>query len=345
MNSSMDMIFGILQHALMIASFVFIMMLLIEYINVQTQGSWQDSLKKNQWGQYFLGAVLGVVPGCLGAFTVVSLYSHRVLSFGALVTTMIATSGDEAFVMFSMFPLKTLWLTFILFTVGIVAGYLTDFFYKNQHMLVEDLEHQYPIHENDVCHCFPKDLIWQQLKHITFPRALLISIFTLFLMFLAFGTTDTQSWDWKKITFASGAVFSLFVVSTVPDHFLEEHLWEHVLKKHLLRIFLWTFGALLVIHLLNNYIDVESWVRDNYLFVLLIVVLIGIIPESGPHMVFVTMFASGSLPFSLLLASSIVQDGHGMLPMLAVSRRGFVLVKVINIIVGLALGLIGLAIL
>jgi len=41
---------GILRHALMITSFVFIMMLLIEYINVQTQGRWQDSLKKSRWG-------------------------------------------------------------------------------------------------------------------------------------------------------------------------------------------------------------------------------------------------------------------------------------------------------
>jgi hypothetical protein len=335
------MLLGIFRHALMITSFVFIMMLLIEYINVQTQGRWQDSLKKNRWGQYFLGAFLGAVPGCLGAFTVVSLYSHRVLSFGALVTTMIATSGDEAFVMFSMFPIKALWLTLILFAVGIAAGYLTDLFYKKQHMLVEDLEHQYPMHESDVCQCFPKDLIWYQLKHITFPRALLISIFALFLLFLVFGTPATQSLDWKQMTFAFGTLFSLFVVCTVPDHFLEEHLWEHVLKKHLLRIFLWTFGALLVIHLMEDYINVESWVQDNYVIVLLIAVLIGIIPESGPHLVFVTLYASGSLPFSILLASSIVQDGHGMLPMLAVSRRGFVLVKVINIIVGLIIGLIG----
>ena len=335
------MIIEILRHALMITSFVFIMMLLIEYINVQTQGRWQDSLKKSRWGQYFLGALLGAVPGCLGAFTVVSLYSHRVLSFGALVTTMIATSGDEAFVMFSMFPLKALWLMIILFIVGILAGYLTDLFFKKQHLMIEHLNHQYPMHENDTCNCFPIDQIWHQLKHITFPRGLLIGIFVLFLLYLLFSSAETSSWDWKQITFASGTLFSLFVVSTVPDHFLEEHLWEHVLKKHLLRIFLWTFGALLVIHLMEDYINVESWVQDNYVIVLLVAVLIGIIPESGPHLVFVTLYASGTLPFSILLASSIVQDGHGMLPMLAVSRRGFIWVKVINIIVGLLVGLIG----
>jgi len=88
------MIIGVFKHALMITSFVLIMMLLIEYINVQTRGSWQQSLKKTRLGQYVLGAVLGVIPGCLGAFTVVSLYSHRTVSFGALVAAMIATSGD-----------------------------------------------------------------------------------------------------------------------------------------------------------------------------------------------------------------------------------------------------------
>ncbi len=336
------MIIEIIQQALMITSFVFIMMLLIEYINIQTRGRWQDSLKKSQWGQYFLGAFLGAVPGCLGAFTVVSLYSHRVLGFGALVTTMIATSGDEAFVMFAMFPLKALWLTILLFMIGIVAGYLTDLLFKKRQLMIVPPEHQYPIHKSDICRCFSKELIWPQIKHSTFPRALLIGIFLLFLFYLVFGPPAEQAWYWEQITFSLGALLSLFIVSTVPDHFLEDHLWEHVLKKHLLRIFLWTFGALMVIHFLDQYINVASWVRDNYFIVLLIAVLIGIIPESGPHMVFVTLFAGGSLPFSILLASSVVQDGHGMLPMLAESRRGFIPVKAINALVGLAVGLIGI---
>jgi len=335
------MILEILRHTLMISSFVFIMMLLIEYINVQTEGRLQDVLKNSRWSQYFLGAFLGAVPGCLGAFTVVSLYSHQVVSLGTLVATMIATSGDEAFVMLSMFPLQAIWLTVILFSAGIVLGYLTDLIFKKQKLLIEHLEHQYPVHERYTCHCFPRDKIWQQLRHITFPRALLMAIFALLLMFLYFDATGAQSWDWKHITFISGSLFSLFVVSTVPDHFLEEHLWEHVIKKHLPRIFLWTFGALCVIHIMDSYLDIGSWVREKYFFVLLIVVLVGIIPESGPHLMFVTLYANGLLPFTLLLANSMVQDGHGMLPMLAVSRRGFILVKLINMAAGFTVGLIG----
>lgn len=79
------------------------------------------------------------------------------------------------------------------------------------------------------------------------------------------------------------AAFALFVVLTVPDHFLEEHLWEHVIKQHLLRIFFWTFGALLAIHYLDATLDFGAWIQENLLLVLLIAVLVGVIPESGPH--------------------------------------------------------------
>ena len=55
------MLIDVTKHALMITSFVLMMMLLIEYINVQTRGEWQKSLKKSRFGQYFLAAFLGVV--------------------------------------------------------------------------------------------------------------------------------------------------------------------------------------------------------------------------------------------------------------------------------------------
>jgi hypothetical protein len=50
------------------------------------------------------------------------------------------------------------------------------------------------------------------------------------------------------------------------------------------------------------------------------------------------MFAKGAVPFGLLLAGSILQDGHGMLPLLAHSRRVFIVVKLINLLVGFITG-------
>lgn len=336
------MIVSVLKHALMITSFVLIMMLLIEYLNVQTRGAWQASLRKSRAGQVLLGTVLGVTPGCLGAFTMVSLYSHRMVSFGALVAAMIATSGDEAFVMFSLIPGQALWMTAILFLVALLAGVMTDRFFPRQERFLAREDHEFDLHREEVCHCFSRAGIIQQLRNISFPRALLLALFGGFLFLLATGMLGPAGWDWIKITFALGTGFALFVVLTVPDHFLEEHLWEHVLKKHLLRIFLWTFGVLLAIHYLDAFIDTSAWIQDNLFLVLLLAILVGIIPESGPHLIFVTLFAQGSIPFAILLANSIVQDGHGTLPLLAISRSAFVWLKLINIGFGLLVGGVGL---
>lgn len=116
----------ILKHALVITGFVSVMMLVIEYLNVLTRGSWQERLTGHRWGQYLLAATLGATPGCLGAFAVVAMYSHGAVTVGAVVTAMIATSGDEAFVMLAVIPKQALVVTGILFVLGIVSGALTD---------------------------------------------------------------------------------------------------------------------------------------------------------------------------------------------------------------------------
>lgn len=334
------LILGVFKHTLMITSFVLMMMLLIEYINVQTRGEWQKSLKKNRLGQYVLVASLGVMPGCLGAFSVVSLYSHKMVSFGALVAVMIATSGDEAFVMFSMFPETALWINVLLFFVAIIVAFVVDMLFKNKDYFQTGLSHEFEHHEEVACHCFSKDGIIEQLRHLSGVRAFLLALFILFLVALASGIIGGNSWDWKKITFSVGSLVSLFIIATVPEHFLKEHLYKHVIKKHLLRVFLWTFGALLIVHVIENYLDITQWLQENTTTVLVLATTLGIIPESGPHMVFVTMYAQGLVPLAVLIASSISQDGHGSLPLLAVSTRTFVALKIINILVALIVGLI-----
>jgi hypothetical protein len=99
----------------------------------------------------------------------------------------------------------------------------------------------------------------------------------------------------------------------------------------------------MTISILGHLIDLTLYIQNSSWQILGIAGLVGIIPESGPHLVFVTLFANGNIPVSILVASSIVQDGHGMLPLLAESRRDFFKVKAINLVVGLAVGALLLA--
>jgi hypothetical protein len=85
--------------------------------------------------------------------------------------------------------------------------------------------------------------------------------------------------------------------------------------------------------------DWTQYLSDRPMTLILAAALIGLIPQSGPHLMFVNLFAQGLAPFSVLLTSSIVQDGHACLPLLAHSRRDFLIVKGIKLVIGLALGL------
>ena len=88
--------------------------------------------------------------------------------------------------------------------------------------------------------------------------------------------------------------------------------------------------------------DLSQWIESNLWIVLIVAVAIGVIPESGPHLIFVTLFVSGSIPISILIASSIVHDGHGTIPLLALSKKSFIALKGVNVLVGMLAGAIGL---
>ncbi len=330
-----------INHAIMITGFVAMMMVVIEYLNVLSQGVWQKGLRGGRWKQYFLASFLGATPGCLGAFAAVSLYSHREISLGALVAAMIATSGDESFVMLSMMPEQAPLIFGILLLTGLTAGFLTDALFSGKMDKRVTCSHEFGIHEKDICHCFPWGQLRKQWYHCSLTRGILCLLLLLFLFAVVTGELGPSIWNWIRVTLVVVSCTALFVVGTVPDHFLEDHLWKHVVKIHLPRVFLWTFGALLLMHLLLDQFHFEIWLQENQLIVLLLACLVGLIPESGPHLIFLTLYVEGSIPLSIFLASSVVQDGHGMLPMLAESRKEFFRVKSINLAVGLLFGFIG----
>jgi hypothetical protein len=272
-----EIFIDVIIESLKVTLFVLVMMIVVDVINVKTKGKLESILQTGRkWKQYFVSSLLGVAPGCLGSFAGVSLYIHGMISFGALTGLMLATAGDEQFVMLAMIPDTALVIFAILFLLGIITGYLTDYFvkkFKIQTCTDCEIKQYHPGEEG-------------------------------------------------------------------YRHYVKDHIWKHIVKGHLIRIFLWTFGALIVINYIMSLVDLKS-ITSEYTFLLLILgALIGLIPESGPHLIFVMLFAQGLIPFSVLFTSSIVQDGHGMLPMLSYSVKDSVLIKVFNLAFGLIIGII-----
>lgn len=257
-----------------IISIVAILMTAVEWLEIKFKDKIEKFLTKSIKTQMIGASLLGIIPGCVDAFLVVSLYSHGLVGFGALVTVMLSTAGDEAFVMLAMIPKTALLIFLICAILGIFGGFLAEGMAKKLRLKREKI---CPI-------------------EIHSPE---------------FGVR----------------------------HFLREHVYEHILKTHIPRLFLWIFFTLLAIHFLTQRFDLTEILPQNKLLLVLLAALIGIIPESGPHLVFLTLYSQGLIPFSVLLISSLSQDGHGLLPLLSYSIRDTIKVQIFTTLFALGVGL------
>jgi hypothetical protein len=329
---------GVAKQALTITLFVFVMMLILDYLNVLTKGRITGIIRGRQWRQYLVSAFLGSTPGCLGAFLNVSFYVHGLIGFGALVGGMIATSGDEAFVMLAMFPKQALLLFVLLFVFGIVLGWLSEKIAAGLKLRTCKECMLQRIHESKECSCFDPEAIVRNYSNPSAVRILFVLAAAAVFTVVVLGLLGPSSWGWKRITLIVLSAVALAIIGTVPEHFLREHIWKHIVRKHLGSVFLWSFSAIMIIEVGFQYWNLEEFVQQNMEWVGLLAVLLAIIPESGPHMIFVMLYARGLIPFSILLASSLVQDGHGMLPLLSYSVKDSILVKVFNAVFGIGIG-------
>jgi hypothetical protein len=335
----MDIIIQNFNKGLMVTMFVFVMMTMVDYLNVLTEGKMNRMIRGGLFRQYITTAFLGATPGCLGAFMNVSFYVHGLITFGAVVGGMIATSGDEAFVMLALFPGKAILLFMILFIIGIISAWIVD-------KLVPVLRIR-PCEECEVPVLHSEYVGWRitlkqlmdHFRKMSLTRFLLLLVLGIFIVGSASGAIGPPEGGWERITFITLLAVAVLIVATSPEHYLHEHLWGHIIKGHLWRVLLWSFGALVAVDVGLKFWNLEAFVQDHMTWVLLVSALVAIIPESGPHLIFVMLFAKGLIPFSVLLTSSIVQDGHGMLPLLAYTIKDSILIKVFNLVIGLGIGL------
>ena len=401
---SWHLVSDVLRNSILITGLVLIMMLMIEYFNIHSHGRWFARIQDSKLKQIFLGSLLGLVPGCIGGFAAVSLYTHRLLTLGALVAMMISSSGDEAFIIMAMIPREGLILFGILFAVAVITGIIVDYvIYKKPQgdLCPDNFEIHTPIDHSssNVNSIFKLESYRNMLKpskeRIIIMVGIACFIAAVIMGILACGHDHSHSADTAhtctsyvcehghthtveaahsctheahvhnghtgeahicdghthegaslnilneksiNVVFAIISIITLFFTATASEHFIKDHLWKHVLKRHMVSIFLWTFGTLMVCQIGMQHLDIEHWISNNMAMVIIIAILVGIIPESGPHLIFVTLFAQGVLPFYVLLVNSIVQDGHSALPLLAESKMSFAKAKLINIAVGLIIG-------
>ncbi len=260
---------------------VAVMMVIVEFIEIRFKNAIQKKITENHVNQIIIASLLGAIPGCTDAFFIVSLYTHGLVGFGALVAVMLSTAGDEAFVMLAMMPKSAVLIFGICALLGIIGGFAVD------------------------------------------KIAKMINLKT------------TQPCE-----------IEVHDVEINIKHFLKEHAYVHIFKKHIPKLFLWIFFTLLALNLLIENFELEPTILGlPKLALIVFAALIGVIPESGPHLLFVALFSKGLIPFSILLVNTLSQDGHGILPLLSYSVKDTINVQIFTalfaLIVGIVLFLLG----
>ena len=217
-----------------------VMMIMIEYVNVASAGRWFGRLQDSPLRQVAAGALLGLIPGCIGGFAAVSLYSHGVISMGALVAAMISSSGDESFVMLAMIPRQALVLFAVLFVLAIVCGLLTDLMFR-KHPLRVHCDPGFELHDANKGE-FPNIFRLSSYRvmrgsgkeRIVLMVAILIFVAAVFSGFLEHEHVGGEAAEvpsaipfnflserWMNILFAILSIFVVLLVAASSEHFAE----------------------------------------------------------------------------------------------------------------------------
>lgn len=354
----MHILTDILLNSIMITGLVCIMMMLIESIDLESKGHFFKGLRNSRISQTVTAAILGSIPGCIGGFAAVSLYSQRLIGFGALVAMMVASTGDEAFMLIAMEPAKALWIFLMLFAIAVAAGLMIEF--AGIRIPGKD---KGPVYVRSCCsHEHGHDAE----RHFRWKRILLLCGVVLFLAALLSGLfghdhgaaaeaahthgghaaeagkglLELHLLDetWMNVLFAILSLVLVAIIWKGPDHLVEHQLWDHIIRRHMPSIFGWTFGIMAVFGILMYHIDISTWISGNTALMIVLAALIGLIPESGPHMIFITLYSAGIIPLPVLLSSCVSQDGHSSLPLLAQDKKSFAYAKLINCLIAIAVG-------
>lgn len=292
-----------------------------------------ELMRRHALWQIPIAALLGALPGCGGAIIVVSQYAQGAASFAALVTVLIATMGDAAFLLLAQSPGAGL----AVIGTGLVVGTLSG--------LVIHL-----IHGADFMRATPKDLTVQRahasLRHIpVVQKRLWVGFFALGLplgLLAAFQIEPTLpidiEWDWVMGVGVAGCALSAIMWSVLksPKHYAnlvaEDRVAEDCIRpapsdsdvlSRVIRdtnfVLVWVACAFLLFELGVHYTgwDLANVFQHAPWAAPLMGILVGFLPGCGPQIIVATLYLNGTVPFSALLGNAISNDGDALFPAIA----------------------------
>lgn len=287
-------------------------------------------------------ALLGATPGCGGAIVVVTQFTKGNLSFGSIVSVLIATMGDAAFLLFAREPATAVLIIIISVIVGSVSGWVVDAIHGQDFLrpkMNTTGQAVRPLNQ-PVAYKF-MDLAWMAMVVMSIPMSIAIAgqidpnVF-----FGALGVHDPA-----VAIGVTGAVLSLAVWALKPVwteramHAPGQPLGRRIVDDTSF-VTAWVAMAFLsfeaAVHFFGT--DVGGMFGAYRPYMPLIAMLVGLIPGCGPQIIVTTLYLAGAVPLSAQLSNSIANDGDALFPAIALVPRAAILATVYSAIPALIVG-------
>lgn len=292
--------------------------------------------------QTFYAAALGATPGCGGAIIVVTQFTKGTISFGSIVSVLIATMGDAAFLLLAREPLTAVLVIGVSVVAGTVSGWVVDAVHGKNFMRpklnridtgTKPLRQPAPFRWMDIA--------WAGLVIVSLPLSAAIA-----------GQVDPNAWfgpftgvNPVQTLGVTGTLLSLLIWGLKP-------VWTerkmHDAGQPVMRRIVddTSFVTAWVVMAFISYevavfafgADIGTFFGEYRPFMPLVGMLVGLIPGCGPQIVVTTLYLAGAIPLSAQLTNSIANDGDALFPAIALVPRAAFLATIYSAIPALIVG-------
>ncbi|PIE39677.1 MAG: hypothetical protein CSA53_00310 [Gammaproteobacteria bacterium] len=296
-----------------------------------------------------ISAFLGALPGCGGAIIVVSQYAAGHLPFAAVVTVLVATMGDAAFLLLAKAPMTGL----LVISTGLIVGILSGAVIWLTHP-PEFLSHAPNTEQSeDNCLCLqpipaPQLFLWTALLIATLP----LTLASAFQMDIPAIELFGHSIELPLVLGASAAILGILMWAFLPlqDSYKSLVAEDSVAQQEDLTnikeaiptasqgvmqqvihdtnfIMVWVALAFAAFELTVHYtgLSLQGLFVGAGALAPLIGILIGFLPGCGPQIIVATLYLQGIAPLSTLLGNAISNDGDALFPAIALTPKAAVL--------------------
>jgi hypothetical protein len=300
-----------------------------------------EAMARRQAWQPAIAAFLGATPGCGGAIVVVTQFVRGYASFGALISVLVATMGDAAFLLIAREPATAALVIGVSAVVGTISGMIVDRVHGRDFLM----------RERGGDGAIAGLLATPPATALRYLWTALIVPGMLIGGLLSF-RVDEEAWfgplggtDFIVAFGVAGAALSLLMwafsssgnsqACAAPNLGMTDRV---ILDTNFVTA--WVVMAFLAYELTVHIFGMEigDLFRGWAAAMPAIGMLIGFVPGCGPQIVVTSLYLAGAIPLSAQFANAIANDGDALFPAIALAPRAAILATLYSAVPALILG-------